>query len=68
MHTQKIKLHTPSRLGPETLSGRSTHSLTWLSAGASPLDVLRKGIFIFLLAVLFGVVYPGIAAYFAGEF
>jgi hypothetical protein len=30
--------------------------------------VLRKGIFIFLLAVLFGVVYPGIAAYFAGVF
>jgi hypothetical protein len=50
------------------LSWNSPDATTWLTADVSPLYLLKKATFIFLLAFSFGVVYPGVAAELTGVF
>jgi hypothetical protein len=40
----------------------------WLRANASPLHIVKIAAIILTISIVFGVVYPGVAAYYSGMF
>lgn len=44
------------------------YGLTWSTEGVTPLDLVSKGAVILIIAVSFGLFYPGLIAYSTGMF
>ena len=47
---------------------RDNKAVTWLTEEATPLDLIKKGAIILAVSVLFGLVYPGVVAYYSDTF